>query len=136
MPPKINPFHSTILSLNVGDRASITCSVIKGDTPLNVKWLKNGVLIDPSQRIVVTQVDQYNSILVIEHLSASHSGNYSCVVSNPAAEVESTQALLVNGKQFCEKSMKTAVKQGELKDQGKIFKIRHKKKMKIKLRTF
>lgn len=120
----------------MGDRASITCSVIKGDTPLNVKWLKNGVLIDPSQRIVVTQVDQYNSILVIEHLSASHSGNYSCVVSNPAAEVESTQALLVNGKQFCEKSMKTAVKQGELKDQGKIFKIRHKKKMKIKLRTF
>jgi Down syndrome cell adhesion molecule-like protein 1 len=86
------------LSLNVGDRASITCSVIKGDTPLNVKWLKNGVTIDPSQRISVTNVDQYNSILVIEHLSASHSGNYSCVVSNPAAEVESTQALLVNGK--------------------------------------
>lgn len=99
VPPKINPFHSTILSLNVGDRASITCSVIKGDTPLNVKWLKNGVLIDPSQRISITQVDQYNSILVIEHLSASHSGNYSCVVSNPAAEVESTQALLVNGKE-------------------------------------
>lgn len=82
----------------MGDRASITCSVIKGDTPLNVKWLKNGILIDPSQRISITQVDQYNSILVIEHLSASHSGNYSCVVSNPAAEVESTQALLVNGK--------------------------------------
>lgn len=72
--------------------------MIKGDTPLNVKWLKNGVLIDPSQRISITQVDQYNSILVIEHLSASHSGNYSCVVSNAAADVESTQALLVNGK--------------------------------------
>jgi Down syndrome cell adhesion molecule-like protein 1 len=82
----------------VGDRASITCSVIKGDTPLNVRWLKNGAPIDPSQRIVMTQVDQYNSILVIEHLSAAHSGNYSCVVSNPAAEVESSQALLVNGK--------------------------------------
>jgi Down syndrome cell adhesion molecule-like protein 1 len=98
VPPKINPFHSTTLLLNVGDRASITCSVIKGDTPLSVKWLKNGVLIDPSQRISVTRVDQYNSILLIEQLSASHSGNYSCVVSNPAAEVESTQALLVNGK--------------------------------------
>lgn len=97
VPPKLSPFHSATLSLNVGDRASITCSVIKGDTPLSVKWLKNANLIDPSQRVSVTQVDQYNSILVIEHLSASHSGNYSCVVSNPAAEVEGTQALLVNG---------------------------------------
>ncbi|CRL00266.1 CLUMA_CG013539, isoform A [Clunio marinus] len=96
VPPKINPFHSSTILLNVGDRASITCSIIKGDTPLSVKWLKNGIFIDPSQRISITQVDQYNSILVIEHLSASHSGNYSCVVSNPAAEVESTQALLVN----------------------------------------
>jgi hypothetical protein len=87
-----------MLSLNVGDRASITWSGKKGDTPLHIKWLKNGILIDPSQRISVTQVDQFNSILVIEHLQASHSGNYSCVVSNQAAEVESSQALLVNGK--------------------------------------
>lgn len=64
-----------------------------------MKWLKDSVPINPSQRITVTNVDQYNSILVIEHLSADHSGNYSCVVSNPAAEVESTQSLLVNGKQ-------------------------------------
>lgn len=45
----------------------------------------------------VTQVDQYNSILVIEHLSSDHTGNYSCAVKNLAAEVDSTQALLVNG---------------------------------------
>lgn len=71
----------------------------QGDTPMNIKWLKNGILIDPSQRILITQVDQYNSILVIEHLSALHSGNYSCVVSNPAAEVQSTNAeVQVNGK--------------------------------------
>lgn len=84
----------------MGDRASITCSVIKGDLPLNVKWLKDGNIIDPSQRVSITQVDQYNSILVIEQLQASHSGNYTCVVSNAAAEVDSTQALLVNGKPF------------------------------------
>lgn len=103
VPPKISPFHSTMLSLNVGDRASITCSVQKGDTPLHIKWLKNGILVDPSQRISVTQVDQYNSILVIEQLSDSHSGNYSCFVSNQAGEVESSQALLVNGKLLIKK---------------------------------
>jgi Down syndrome cell adhesion molecule-like protein 1 len=112
-----------MLSLNVGDRASITCSVQKGDTPLHIKWLKNGILIDPSQRISVTQVDQFNSILVIEHLQASHSGNYSCVVSNQAAEVESSQALLVNGKKISMKSnfviVFLRVLQGELSTKKK-----------------
>ncbi|XP_058457694.1 cell adhesion molecule Dscam2 isoform X15 [Malaya genurostris] len=96
VPPKLNPFHSSILSLNVGDRASITCSVIKGDVPLTITWRKDGRPIDPSQRMSVTQVDQYNSILVIENLSADHTGNYSCVVRNTASETEGSQALLVN----------------------------------------
>lgn len=97
VPPKLNPFHSSILSLNVGDRASITCSVIKGDIPLTINWRKDGRPIDPSQRMSVTQVDQYNSILVIENLSADHTGNYSCVVRNTASETEGSQSLLVNG---------------------------------------
>ncbi|XP_052566813.1 cell adhesion molecule Dscam2 isoform X6 [Culex pipiens pallens] len=96
VPPKLNPFHSATLSLNVGDRASITCSVIKGDIPLTINWKKDGRPIDPSQRMSVTQVDQYNSILVIENLSADHTGNYSCVVRNSASETEDSQALLVN----------------------------------------
>ncbi|XP_070509604.1 cell adhesion molecule Dscam2 isoform X3 [Chironomus tepperi] len=96
VPPKLNPFHSPILSLNVGDRASIPCSVVKGDLPISLKWLKNKNAIDPGLGITITQVDHYNSILVIEHLTASHSANYSCVVSNPAASMESTQMLLVN----------------------------------------
>uniref|UniRef100_A0A182N231 Ig-like domain-containing protein n=1 Tax=Anopheles dirus TaxID=7168 RepID=A0A182N231_9DIPT len=97
VPPKLNPFHSSILSLNVGDRASITCSVIKGDIPLTITWRKDGRPIDPTQRMSVTQVDQYNSILLIENLSADHTGNYSCVVRNTAAETEGHQSLLVNG---------------------------------------
>jgi Immunoglobulin I-set domain len=68
--------------------------------PLSIKWLKNKIPIDSGSLtgITITQVDNYNSILVIEHLSAIHSANYTCVVSNPAASMESTQALLVNGK--------------------------------------
>lgn len=70
---------------------------MKGDLPITITWLKDGRAIDPSHRMSVTQVDQYNSILVIEHLSSDHTGNYSCAVKNLAAEVDSTQALLVNG---------------------------------------
>lgn len=98
VPPKLNPFHLQILSLNVGDRASIPCSVVKGDLPISIKWLKNKSPIDPGQGISITQVDHYNSILVIDHLTAVHSSNYTCTVSNPAASMESSQMLLVNGK--------------------------------------
>lgn len=98
VPPKLNPFHSPILSLNVGDRASIPCSVVKGDLPITIKWLKNKIAIDPGHGISISQVDHYNSILLIEQLTAIHSANYTCTVSNPAAAMESTQMLLVNGK--------------------------------------
>lgn len=98
VPPKLNPFHSPMLSLSMGDRASIPCSVLKGDLPISIKWLKNSVLIEAGQGIAITQVDNYNSILVIEQLTAIHSANYTCVVSNPAASMETTQTLLVNGK--------------------------------------
>lgn len=81
----------------MGDRASLTCSVVKGDLPLTITWLKDDRRIDPSQHMSVKQVDQYNSILVIENLGSDHTGNYSCVVRNSAAQVENTQALLVNG---------------------------------------
>ncbi|XP_037907259.1 Down syndrome cell adhesion molecule-like protein Dscam2 isoform X7 [Hermetia illucens] len=96
VPPKLSPFQSTILQFNMGDRASLTCSVVKGDLPLTITWLKDDRRIDPSQHMSVKQVDQYNSILVIENLGSDHTGNYSCVVRNSAAQVENTQALLVN----------------------------------------
>uniref|UniRef100_A0A1B0A6X4 Ig-like domain-containing protein n=1 Tax=Glossina pallidipes TaxID=7398 RepID=A0A1B0A6X4_GLOPL len=105
VPPKLSPFQSSQLQLNMGDRASLTCSVVKGDLPLTINWRKDDRPIDTTQHMSVKQVDQYNSILVIENLGSDHTGNYSCVVRNSAAEVENSQSLLVNGKQcslqFC-----------------------------------
>ncbi|XP_073976308.1 Down syndrome cell adhesion molecule 2 isoform X2 [Rhodnius prolixus] len=95
VPPKISPF-STDRTLHLGERASLTCSVTKGDPPLTVSWLKDGRPLDPKHRLAVQQVDQYNSILLIESLSPEHNGNYSCVARNPAAEVIHTQRLVVN----------------------------------------
>lgn len=102
MPPKVNPFSTNTLQLNMGERASLTCSIIKGDMPLNLSWRKNDRLIDSSLHMSVKHVDQYNSILVIENLRSEHTGNYSCVVRNLAAEVEISQTILVNGKDAIE----------------------------------
>lgn len=98
VPPKLSPFTSDITQ-HVGERASLTCSVTKGDLPLTIAWLKDGRPLDPSQRVSITQVDQFNSILLIESLSPDHNGNYSCVARNMAAEVSRTQQLMVNGNQ-------------------------------------
>ncbi|CAG9838355.1 unnamed protein product [Diabrotica balteata] len=95
VPPKVSPFYAED-TLHVGDRASLTCSVTKGDLPLTISWHKDGRSVEPAQMMSITQVDQFTSILVIESLSPEHNGNYSCVVRNLAAEVSHTQQLVVN----------------------------------------
>ncbi|KAJ8924819.1 hypothetical protein NQ315_000973 [Exocentrus adspersus] len=95
VPPKVSPFYAED-TLHVGDRASLTCSVTKGDLPLTISWHKDGRTLEPAQMVSITQVDQFTSILVIESLSPEHNGNYSCVVRNLAAEVSHTQQLVVN----------------------------------------
>ncbi|XP_033322593.1 Down syndrome cell adhesion molecule 2 isoform X5 [Megalopta genalis] len=95
VPPKISPFTAD-RDLHLGERTTLTCSVTRGDLPLSISWLKDGRSMGPSERVSVTNVDQYNSILMIERLSPDHNGNYSCVARNLAAEVSHTQRLVVH----------------------------------------
>ncbi|XP_011264853.2 Down syndrome cell adhesion molecule-like protein Dscam2 isoform X8 [Camponotus floridanus] len=95
VPPKISPFTAD-RDLHLGERTTLTCSVTRGDQPLSITWLKDGRSMGPSERVTVTSVDQYNSILMIESLSPDHNGNYSCVARNVAAEVSHTQRLVVH----------------------------------------
>ncbi|XP_029043947.1 Down syndrome cell adhesion molecule-like protein Dscam2 isoform X5 [Osmia bicornis bicornis] len=96
VPPKISPF-TTDRDIHLGERTTLTCSVTRGDLPLTISWLKDGRAMGPSERVTVTNMDQYNSILMIESLSPDHNGNYSCVARNLAAEVSHTQRLVVHG---------------------------------------
>ncbi|CAG5100528.1 Similar to Dscam2: Down syndrome cell adhesion molecule-like protein Dscam2 (Drosophila melanogaster) [Cotesia congregata] len=95
VPPKISPFTAD-RDLHLGERTSFTCSVTRGDQPVRISWLKDGRPLGPSERVSITNVDQFNSILMIESLSPDHNGNYSCVASNPAAEVSHMQQLVVH----------------------------------------
>ncbi|XP_076388386.1 Down syndrome cell adhesion molecule 2 isoform X6 [Megachile rotundata] len=95
VPPKISPFTAD-RDLHLGERTTLTCSVTRGDLPLSISWLKDGRSMGPSERVTVTNMDQYNSILMIESLSPDHNGNYSCVARNLAAEVSHTQRLVVH----------------------------------------
>lgn len=97
VPPNIEPF-SFQDGLAEGMRTRTVCGVSKGDQPMSFKWLKDGDPLSSMLGANVSTLDQYSSLLNIPSLSAAHSGDYTCVASNPAAEVKFTASLQVKGK--------------------------------------
>lgn len=97
VPPNIEPF-SFQDGLAEGMRTRTVCGVSKGDPPLSLKWLKDGEPLSSLLGANISTLDQYSSLLNIPSLSAAHSGDYTCVASNPAAEVKFTASLQVKGK--------------------------------------
>lgn len=117
VPPTIAPF-SFNKDLSEGVRAQVTCMVEKGDPPFTIAWSKDGEAIaGPSPAagfgntgitgprhtqtpagLRVTNIDAHSSTIVIERVSAAHSGNYTCMARNSVAEVLWTAELIVRGK--------------------------------------
>lgn len=78
-------------------RTRTVCGVSSGDQPLVVSWLKDGQPLTPSLGVNVSALDPYSSLLSISSLDSRHSGDFTCVASNPAAEVRYTAKLQVKG---------------------------------------
>ncbi|XP_039229550.1 Down syndrome cell adhesion molecule-like protein Dscam2 isoform X12 [Drosophila yakuba] len=76
-------------------RTRTVCGVSRGDPPLKLTWLKDGDPLPDLLGANVTMLDQYSSLLSIPSLSATHSGEYTCVAKNPAAEIKYTALLQV-----------------------------------------
>jgi len=79
-------------------RTQVTCFVQEGDLPIEIYWEKDGMRLHPSPNIKITKLDDHATILVINKAYSNHSGNYSCVASNPAETVFTSALLSVNGK--------------------------------------
>ncbi|KAL9905343.1 Down syndrome cell adhesion molecule 2 isoform 4-T7 [Glossina fuscipes fuscipes] len=94
VPPIIEPFAFQD-GLAEGMRTRTVCGVSRGDPPLKLLWLKDGEPLPDLLGANVTMLDQYSSLLSIPSLSASHSGEYTCVAKNPAAEIKYTAVLQV-----------------------------------------
>lgn len=95
VPPVVEPFNFQD-GLAEGMRTRIVCGV-NGDVPLTLRWLKDGEPLPSILGANVTSLDQYSSLLSIPSLSAKHSGDYTCVATNPAAEFKYTASLQVKG---------------------------------------
>lgn len=75
------------------------CSVSQGDRPFNISWAKNGRTID-EPGINISDFAPFSSILSIDNVTSSHSGNYTCIVGNEAGQARYTSDLSVAGKYF------------------------------------
>jgi len=86
-----------------GARIQTVCSVLQGDidrTNLSVTWFKDSARLGDTfghPEIRVLQIDAYSSMLIIERAQDSHSGNYTCTISNSVDQVSHTGQLIVRG---------------------------------------
>ena len=69
------------------------CTVVAGDSPLKITWLKDGDLIQKG----IQQLDDLTVILSLTRLSLYDSGNYTCMASNAAGSVSHSSVLKVKG---------------------------------------
>lgn len=83
--------------LNSGDAASLTCSITKGDFPIDFTWTLNGRHIGNDDGISLLRTSKRISQLSIDYVEAEHAGEYVCIAHNKAGNASHSAHLQVNG---------------------------------------
>ncbi|XP_028982374.1 Down syndrome cell adhesion molecule-like protein Dscam2 [Diachasma alloeum] len=95
--PQIVPFVMGDEPANWGDAVTATCTVFKGDFPINIEWSLNDQPIHNNYPdIVISTSSKRVSVLTIDQVTARHAGEYSCSASNAAGGMSYTASLSVN----------------------------------------
>ncbi|XP_026739264.1 Down syndrome cell adhesion molecule-like protein Dscam2 [Trichoplusia ni] len=92
-PPKIAGFTFPT-DLVEGSSIQVLCGITSGDKPVYFSWLKDSQHIPSSLQVQEKSLDEF-SFLIFSHVTSKHSGDYTCVASNSAAEVNHTARLAV-----------------------------------------
>lgn len=95
-PPTIRPFNFEPDLLAQSD-TQVQCYVSKGDLPVTIEWYFHGRPINSINGVRTVNLGSKSSILSIESLSITHSGEYTCVARNSAGEDEYSSTLTVHG---------------------------------------
>lgn len=95
--PQIEPFTFNLNTINEQNTAKVICTVIAGDLPIEIKWLKDGAELRAGGNRRVMQLDDMMVMLSLSALSVNDSGNYTCLAKNSAGRAEHTASLYVKG---------------------------------------
>ncbi|XP_037792806.1 Down syndrome cell adhesion molecule-like protein Dscam2 [Penaeus monodon] len=96
VPPTIIPF--SFGEASQGERVQAICSVRRGDAPVTLTWLKDGVPLsqDTPSGLTIRPLDQFSSVLLLANAQAHHSGNYTCQASSAARTAAHSATLVIN----------------------------------------
>lgn len=95
--PRITPFYFEDNPVHSGQSVQVTCFASEGDLPLKFSWKFNGEKLEDYPEISTATVGKRMFTLLIDSVSYSHAGNYTCVVANDAGEATFNAELQVNG---------------------------------------
>lgn len=79
--PKVSLLTPSIKP-KIGSKSSLTCQALSGTLPLQISWFKDGKEIREEVNSMRIRTNEDISNLVIDSISSSHSGNYTCKISN------------------------------------------------------
>ncbi|XP_029175730.1 Down syndrome cell adhesion molecule-like protein Dscam2 isoform X16 [Nylanderia fulva] len=92
--PHLQPFAFD--EANSGDLIIVHCAVVKGDTPISLKWLFEGRHLEVGDGVGITALGDRVSALTIPAVRGDHAGEYACVADNPAGSARHSAHLKVN----------------------------------------
>ncbi|EDS26520.1 down syndrome cell adhesion molecule [Culex quinquefasciatus] len=94
--PQILPFDFGSDTIFAKDMVTSSCTVNKGDFPIDIYWKFNERRIASEGGITISRTNQRMSVLTIESVRDRDSGQYTCVAKNKAGQVEQMATLEVN----------------------------------------
>ncbi|UYV62084.1 hypothetical protein LAZ67_1007773 [Cordylochernes scorpioides] len=91
--PQIQPIVIPT-NLKPGDKTTLTCSPIKGQSPFTIKWLKDGEPFTAKSSSKIKLVSsEHISTLYFDQIEAADRGNYTCNMSNKYGQDSFTAVL-------------------------------------------
>ncbi|XP_022240087.1 Down syndrome cell adhesion molecule-like protein Dscam2 [Limulus polyphemus] len=96
IPPVVEPFFFNP-DLTAGQRMTVVCVVSAGDLPIMIHWLKDSRRLPLNLQASINMANEYTSLLSFSAIRKDHSGDYTCVASNPAASDNFTASMDVKG---------------------------------------
>ncbi|XP_044270030.1 Down syndrome cell adhesion molecule-like protein Dscam2 isoform X9 [Tribolium madens] len=94
--PQILPFNFGEETMNTGDSTSLTCTISKGDLPVQITWSHNNKTITSNENIVILKMSKKISTLSFDSVQAEHIGEYRCTAKNTAGSTSASAFLNVN----------------------------------------
>ncbi|XP_070160078.1 Down syndrome cell adhesion molecule 1 isoform X8 [Polyergus mexicanus] len=94
--PEIAPFVLSEKPANWGETVTATCTILKGDHPIQIEWALNDQPISHDFSDITIVTSKRVSLLTIDAVTASHAGEYTCIASNAAGGTSYSASLAVN----------------------------------------